>query len=201
MQEILIATGNKGKLAEYRQIYAELPLTLLSLHDVGLADMDVDETADNFTDNAILKAQAYAQASGKITLADDSGLCVDALDGDPGVYSARYAGPGASDADRRAKLLSALNDVSTAERGAQFVCVIALANPQDGSVITVEGVCEGVIAHVEGTGANGFGYDPVFIPAGHDLTFADLSVEVKHALSHRGRAAQALLPHLRTLAE
>jgi non-canonical purine NTP pyrophosphatase (RdgB/HAM1 family) len=198
MQEIVIATGNKGKLAEFRQIFAELPITFLSLQDVGLGEMDVDESADTFEGNAILKAQAYAQASGKITLADDSGLCVDALDGAPGVYSARYGGENATNADRRAKLLAAMPP--NAERGARFMCVIAVVNPQTGSIHTQEGVCEGTIAYAESDGQNGFGYDPLFIPTGYDLTFADLSAEVKHALSHRGLAAKALLPYLHELA-
>lgn len=197
MHEILIATGNAGKLREYRDLLGELPVQLLGLHDVGLANMTVDETGHTFTANAMLKARAYALASGKATIADDSGLCVDALNGAPGVQSARYAGADATDAQRRAHLLDALRDVAEGGRSARFVCVIALVDPMDGMAQTVEGVCEGHIALAESDGGHGFGYDAVFVPSGYGVTFADLDGAAKHTLSHRGAAARALLPLLR----
>jgi ribonuclease PH len=199
MQEILVATGNSGKIKEYQKLLADLPIKLLSLQDVNLANMDVDENADTFEGNAILKAKTYAHASGKITIADDSGLCVDALGGAPGVHSSRYAGDHATDADRRNKVLAQLRDVPPAARGAYFMCVIALFDPDTDELQTVSGRCDGTIAIVESTGQNGFGYDPIFIPQGYDLTYADLPHEVKHQSSHRGRAVQALIPILSAL--
>lgn len=199
MQEILVATGNSGKIKEYQKLLADLPIKLLSLHDVNLGHMEVDENADTFEGNAILKAQAYADASGKITIADDSGLCVDALGGAPGVHSSRYAGDHATDADRRNKVLEQLRDVPPSARGAYFMCVIALYDPDTKELKTVSGRCDGAIALVAGTGENGFGYDPIFIPEGYNLTYADLPHEVKHQSSHRGRAVQALIPILLAL--
>ncbi|MEM6284661.1 MAG: non-canonical purine NTP pyrophosphatase, partial [Chloroflexota bacterium] len=145
--DLLIATQNKGKLREYRAIVAGLNINVLSLDDVGLGKLDVEETGDTFKANAELKAAAYAQASGKLSLADDSGLCVDALDGAPGVYSARYAGEGASDADRRAKLLAALKDTPDEQRTAYFICAIAVFNPQKQIPYVSLGKFNGKIAH------------------------------------------------------
>lgn len=199
MQEILIATGNSGKIKEYQNMLADLPFKLLSLHDVNLSGMDVDENADTFLGNAVLKAKTYAHASGKITIADDSGLCVDALGGAPGVHSSRYAGDHATDADRRNKVLDQLRDVPPLARGAHFVCVIALYDPDTDELQTVEGRCYGSIAHVAGKGEYGFGYDPIFIPDGHDKTYADLPPEIKHETSHRGNAVKLLLPILGAL--
>jgi len=125
---------------------------------------------------------------------------VDVLDGAPGLYSARYAGAGATDADRRQKLLNELKEVPDDKRTARFECVIALANPQTGEVTTVSGTCEGVIAHQESGGEHGFGYDPIFIPDGYDVTFADIGGAEKNRISHRGRAAAQLLPVLKSLA-
>lgn len=199
MQEILVATGNSGKIKEYQNLLANLPFKLLSLHDVNLSGLDVDETADTFEGNAILKAKTYAQASGKITIADDSGLCVDALGGAPGVHSSRYAGENATDQDRRNKVLEQIQDVPPPARGAHFVCVIALYDPDTEELRTVEGRCYGSIASVAGTGDHGFGYDPIFIPDGYDLTYADLPHEIKHQSSHRGNAVKLLIPILEGL--
>src|SRR5687768_8861385 len=127
--DLLIGTSNKGKLGEFEMMLAGLPLRLLSLSDVGLGDMDVEETATTLEDNARLKAEAYAKASGYLTLADDTGLYVDALDGRPGIYPARYGGPGLRMAQRRQKLLGELNGVADEKRTATFVCIIALAVP------------------------------------------------------------------------
>ena len=197
--EILIATGNKGKVKEYKQMFASLPLTLLSLQDVGLGDMDVEENGSTFEANAAIKARAYAEASGKWALADDSGLCVDALNGAPGVHSARYGGPGLTDADRRHRLLGALTDIPDDKRMARFVCVIALANPATGQCLFSQGSCAGAITRQEIDEGHGFGYDPIFTPQGHTRTFAQIPKDEKNVISHRGRAAQAIVPILREI--
>lgn len=195
--DILIGTSNPGKLREVGQILAELPVRLVSLKDAGLESLDVDEPYATFAENAILKAQTYAQASGLIAIADDSGLEVAALGGRPGVYSARYAA--GSDRDRYMKLLGELEGIPDAERGARFVCVAAAIDPASGQAITGEGIVEGRIARAPGAGSNGFGYDDVFIPAEYETVFSDLPPEVKNTISHRGRAIQALMPALRRL--
>jgi XTP/dITP diphosphohydrolase len=197
--DLLIGTSNRGKVGEYEVLLKGASLRLLSLKDVGLGSMDVDENADTYEGNAIIKARAYAQASGLYTLADDSGIEVDALGGHPGLYSARYGGPGATDVDRYRKLLGELADVPDDQRGARFVCVIAIADPKTLSVTTAHGIVEGRIAREPG-GTHGFGYDPVFIPEGYDVSIGTLEPELKHRLSHRGRAAQAMLPILKGLA-
>jgi XTP/dITP diphosphohydrolase len=195
--KILIATGNPGKLREYQAMLADLGVACVSKGDAGLDGFDVPETGDTFEANARLKAAAYAQKSGLPTLADDSGLVVDALDGAPGVYSARYAGPGATDADRYQKLLAALEDVPETARTAHFQCVIALAEPDGAIVTTAAGTCEGRIAFAP-RGENGFGFDPVFVLAadsGHrGRTMAELPDADKNRISHRARALQVLIP-------
>jgi XTP/dITP diphosphohydrolase len=191
--DLLIGTGNPGKLREYRQLLDSIPFNILGLDDVGLGDVEIDESGETLEANATLKARAYARASGLLALADDTGLMVDALDGRPGIQAARYAGPGASDADRRRKLLREMAEVIEADRSARFECVIALANPVDDSVVTVTGVCRGQIVQQESRGGQqGFGYDAVFIPTGYDITFAELGPEEKNRISHRGQAAQQM---------
>jgi XTP/dITP diphosphohydrolase len=196
MPTLLVATQNRGKLREYQRLLTEY--TLLTTVDAGLGDFDVEETGATFAENAILKARAYMQASGLITLADDSGLAVDALDGRPGVYSARYGGPGLDDAGRRAKLLADLRDVPDGRRTARFMCVVAVARPGVDDVLQVEGRVEGRILHAE-RGSGGFGYDALFQPDGHAQTFGELPADVKDGLSHRGRAVAALKPLLADL--
>lgn len=186
MQTLLIATHNRGKLREYRTLLADLPLTVINLDEAGIS-VDVEETGTTFTDNALLKARAYAAMSGHLCWADDSGLEVDALDGAPGVYSARYAGPSATDEDRCRKLLDALAARAGAKRTARFRCVVALATPK-GDTYTANGVCEGEITDAP-RGTNGFGYDPVFFIPTMGKTMAELEPEVKNRISHRGRAA------------
>lgn len=193
MPTLLVATQNRGKLREYQRLLTDY--TLLTTADAGLGDYDVEETGATFAENAILKARAYLQASGLITLADDSGLAVDALDGRPGVYSARYGGPGLDDAGRRAKLLADLRDVPDDRRTARFMCVVAVARPGVDEVLQVEGRVEGRILHAE-RGTGGFGYDALFQPDGHAQTFGELPADVKDGLSHRGRAVAALKPLL-----
>jgi XTP/dITP diphosphohydrolase len=187
-RRLLVATHNPGKVREYREILAGLPLEVTYLDAEGIT-LEVEETGATFAENALLKATTYARSSGRWTWADDSGLEVDALGGAPGVYSSRYAGPGATDADRYRRLLDALAGVPWEGRTARFRCTVALATP-DGDARTVDGACEGVIAFGP-AGSNGFGYDPVFYFPEFAATMAQLDPEVKNRISHRGRAAQA----------
>jgi XTP/dITP diphosphohydrolase len=205
MLKLLIGTHNPGKLREYRTLLADAPLEIVGLDDIGLDSLDVEETGATFTENAELKAIAYAKASGLHALSDDSGLCVDALDGRPGLHSARYAGEGATDADRRAKLLAEMADIPAEQRTAYFEAVIAVADPATLRCTTTRGQVYGRIAFEESDGPEGFGYDAIFIPEeqsdGETRTFAQFSKAEKNAISHRGRAAQALVPLLKTLSE
>lgn len=187
MPTLLIATTNPGKLREYAAIFAGLPLELRTLADLGIGD-DVEETGATFAENAQLKAEYYATRSGLAALADDSGLEVLALGGEPGVHSARYAGPGASDAERIALLLKKLEGVPFHARLARFVCAIALARPGAPTEI-VEGVLPGVIETAP-RGDGGFGYDPLFYVLDEDRTLAELPPERKNRISHRARAAE-----------
>jgi XTP/dITP diphosphohydrolase len=184
---LLIATHNRGKLIEYQEMFAALPFDLVTLDDVGIRD-DVEETGATFAENARLKAIAYARQSGLLTLADDSGLQVDALGGAPGVQSKRYAGANKSDADRIVFLLDKLRDVPPGKRAARFRCAIALATP-DGALWETDGACEGEIAFAP-RGENGFGYDPIFHVAARGVRMAELSTAEKNRVSHRARAAE-----------
>ena len=185
-KRLLIATHNAGKLGELRELLSDAPYELVSLSDVGI-DIDVDETGDTLEENAALKATTYARLAGLPTLADDSGLEVDALGGAPGVHSARYAGPDATDADRIAKLL---DDLAPHPQPwiARFRCVIAIVKPDD-CIERHDGACEGVIIS-QPRGDNGFGYDPVFYILESNRTMAELSDAEKNAISHRGIAAR-----------
>jgi XTP/dITP diphosphohydrolase len=188
MPTLLIATTNQNKLREYAAIFAGLPFELRTLRDLGIDD-DVEETGATFAENARLKAEFYAARSGMPVLADDSGLEVHALGGEPGVLSHRYAGPDATDADRNALLLKKLEAVPFHARLARFVCAIALARP-DGSIEEVEGALPGVI-ELAPRGANGFGYDPLFFLLDENATLAELPPERKNQISHRAEAARA----------
>jgi XTP/dITP diphosphohydrolase len=188
MPTLLVATTNQNKLREYTAIFAGLPIELRTLRDIGIAD-DVEETGATFAENAQLKAEYYAARSGLPTLADDSGLEVHALGGEPGVRSHRYAGPDATDAGRNALLLNKLEGVPFHARLARFVCVIALARP-GGAIELVEGVLPGVI-ELAPRGSNGFGYDPLFYVLDENATLAELPPERKNQISHRARAARA----------
>jgi len=186
---LLVATNNPGKIREYRELLARLPASVTFPAEEGLA-LDVSENGPTFEENARIKALAYVQASGLLTLADDSGLEVDALGGAPGVHSARYAGPEASDADRVRKLLAAMADVPAGMRGARFRCVVAVARP-GGPVLTAEGTCEGEIGMAP-RGSHGFGYDPIFVVRGYGgQTMAELPPGLKNRISHRARAMAA----------
>jgi XTP/dITP diphosphohydrolase len=187
--ELLIATTNKGKIVELRSLLTSLSLPLRSLAE--FPDVaDVPETGATFAENAILKARGYATQTRLWTLADDSGLEVDALGGAPGVYSARYGGEGLSDADRVKRLLETLSQSNDADRHARFVCVIAIADPLGEIVNLSTGICEGTIAYAP-RGANGFGYDPVFVPEGYEQSFGELTADTKEIISHRARAISA----------
>lgn len=186
MTRLLVATNNEGKLREYRDLLAGLPVELVSLREAGI-DLEVEETGQTFAENAVIKASCYARASGLCTLADDSGLEVDALRGEPGVMSARYAGPQATDADRVKLLLDRMKTVPDDQRSARFRCVIAVASPS-GQVEISEGTIEGVITW-EPRGQYGFGYDPVFYIPEMTRTMAELPPAVKNRISHRARAA------------
>jgi len=195
--EILIATNNPHKLAEYQAILGDGPWHLLSLKEVGIAS-EVDETGHTYADNARLKATAAARLSGLLTLADDSGLEVDALGGAPGIRSARYAGEGASGSARIERLLQALAGVPADRRQARFVCVIVLAT---GSQVyePFVGECHGVIVDSP-RGQFGFGYDPVFYLPDYGCTMAELPPAIKNQISHRARAVAAVRPLLYHLA-
>lgn len=189
MREIIIATHNRGKIAEFKQLLSDLPITIYSLHDFPELD-EVDETGTTFHENAQLKAETIANILGKPVMADDSGLVVPMLNGEPGVYSARYASNHATDEENIAKLLHKLIDVEKEDRTAYFVCVLAFAIPNESTVFH-EGKCYGTIAK-EPSGTAGFGYDPVFIPNGHDVTFGELDAAAKNKLSHRYHALLAM---------
>lgn len=192
--EIVLATRNKKKIEEIKRITVGLPITVLSLDDFSNCP-EVAEDQDTFEGNAVKKAIEICRCAGKPSLADDSGLEVNALGGAPGVYSARYAGgAGANDRANYEKLLSELRNVPDEKRGARFVCCIALAFP-DGSVKTFFGYSEGRISQ-KPKGATGFGYDPVFIPKGYKMTFAEMQGEDKDRLSHRGKALEKMIEFL-----
>jgi len=185
MKELVVATGNQGKVAEIKLALAQLPVKVLTLHDFGPIPEAVEDGL-SFKENALLKARHYAKYTGKACLADDSGLEVDFLQGAPGIYSARYAGENANDTKNNQKLLAALAQVAVAERTARFRCVLAFVDTDGSSVIT-DGTCEGVIGQ-EKRGTGGFGYDSLFyIPKLHK-TMAQLSKDEKNAISHRGKA-------------
>lgn len=191
IKEIVLATGNKGKIKEFSGLLEGVFDRIISLRDLE-SPPEVVEDGDTFRDNALKKAHAIARYSGKPALADDSGLAVDALGGRPGVYSARYAGDDATDRDNVKKLLQELEGVQN--RTARFVCCLALVTPE-GEEIVVSGSCEGVIAD-EPAGEGGFGYDPVFFLPEIGKTMAEIRPELKNKISHRARAAKALIEHL-----
>jgi len=200
-RRLVFATRNQGKLRELRQLLSDLPgLQVVSLDDLPGAP-EVEEDRDTFAGNATKKAVETMRFCGLPVLADDSGLEVDALDSAPGVRSARYAGEGASDADRIDLLLRNLRGIPEARRTARFRCAVVLADPArpQGEVELREGACEGRIL-TEPRGAGGFGYDPVFLVPGEGLTFAELSAGRKNAISHRGRAVRAMVDYLRAWA-
>ena len=187
LPKLLLATNNAGKVKEYRSLLQGIPFEMVTPGEIGIT-MDVAETGATYRENARLKACSLAAQSGLLTLADDSGIEVDALNGEPGVMSARYAGENASDAERIDHLLSELKDVPKEKRTARFYCLIAIAQP-NGTVQFCDGECKGTIAF-KPSGERGFGYDPIFYLPERGKTMAELPVEVKNQISHRARAAQ-----------
>ena len=201
MPTLMLATGNLGKVAEIRallEVHLDLSqITLLTPRDWQSALPEVSEDGVTFAENALLKARALANATGLITLADDSGLCVDALGGRPGIHSARWAGAEATDADRNIYLLSEMQGVPMEQRLAHYLCVIALATP-DGQFTTAEGLCRGVIL-TEPIGNGGFGYDPLFLLPQFQRTMAELTADEKNRVSHRAEAITKIASDLADL--
>ncbi len=194
--KLVVATRNQKKLMELQELLADMPVTLLSIAEFPDAP-DVEETGSTFAANAELKAVSAAAATGLVALGDDSGLEVDALDGQPGVMSKRFAGPDATDRDKYRLILHLLSEIPDEERTARFRAAVAVALP-DGTVTVVEGKCEGVIAR-EPSGSGGFGYDPVFFIPSLGKTMAELTSDEKHAVSHRGEALRKAASALRSV--
>ena len=187
---IVAATQNKHKIEEISAITKPLGMEIISRKDAGVPDFEVEEDGETFEENSEKKARAIMEACGQVTIADDSGLMVDALGGAPGVYSARYAGEEGNDAKNNVKLLAVMSDIPMKERTAKFVSVITMVYP-DGSKLVARGECRGHIIFEE-RGTNGFGYDPLFVPEGFSKTFAELTAEEKNKISHRASALREL---------
>lgn len=187
---IIAATQNKHKIEEIREITGKFNLDVVSRSEAGIPDIEIIEDGNTFEENSEKKAREIMELSGEITIADDSGLMVDALGGAPGVISARFAGEDGNDAKNNEKLLRLLNGVEPENRTARFVSVITMIYP-NGKKIVARGECEGHILY-KGRGNNGFGYDPLFVPLGFNKTFAELSGEEKNKISHRAKALQKL---------
>ena len=194
MNRIVIASNNAGKLREIRDILQPLGFTVVSQREAGVS-IEVEENGETFAENAALKARAVYEALHCPVIADDSGLLVDALDGAPGVHSHRFAGEGATDDDRNAKLLELLDGVPAEKRTARFECVLCYVDAA-GETHFFSGTCEGRIGTAP-AGENGFGYDPLFLPEGYDCSMAELRPEEKNAISHRGNALKILKEELR----
>ncbi len=190
MKQIVIATKNKGKAAEFKRFFQTYGIEAISLLEIDDHIPDVEETGTTFKENAALKAEQISKRLNQAVLADDSGLMIDALDGKPGVYSARYAGEPTDDLANMEKVLTEMADVPGDKRSARFICMLAVATPGK-DIIFQEGVCEGTIGFVQ-KGTNGFGYDPIFIPTGIQATMAELSESEKNKISHRSKAIEKL---------
>ncbi|MBS5143464.1 MAG: XTP/dITP diphosphatase [Firmicutes bacterium] len=194
MRKIIFATGNEEKMREIREILALLPVEVLSMKEAGI-QANIIEDGKTFEENAVIKAKAIAQLSEEIVLADDSGLVIDYLNGEPGIYSARYMGEDTSYRIKNGNLIQRLEGVPDEERTARFVCAIAAAFP-DGTVLTTKGTVEGRIGYEE-KGENGFGYDPIFYLPEYGCTTAQLTEEKKNEISHRGKALRKMVEKLR----
>ncbi len=195
MSEIVVATKNSGKIKELKELLAGLPFHFKSLNEFPNIT-EAEETGVTFAENAAIKARSYALQTKMWSLADDSGLEVEALGGAPGVFSARYAGEEATDGENVEKLLRRLKESNDQRRSARFVCAMAIADEKGDIKFFAESVCNGKIA-LNPNGANGFGYDPVFIPEGFSQTFGELSGEIKQKISHRARATKKIAVFLR----
>lgn len=198
MKKIIFATGNEGKLKEIKVILDMAGVEILSMKEAGI-HADIEENGSTFEENAIIKAKAIGELTGEIVLADDSGLEIDYLNKEPGVYSARYAGEDTPYSIKNQMLLDRLEGVEMEQRTARFVCVIAAALP-DGRVITTRGTIEGYIGHAP-AGENGFGYDPIFYVPEYKCSTAQLTMEQKNELSHRGKALRAMKEELKAYLE
>lgn len=194
--KMIVASKNKGKLKEIQQIFNDLPYEIFSMEDVGITE-EIEENGSTFDENALIKARRVCQLAGMPALADDSGLEVDYLGGAPGIYSARYAGEGASDADKNAKLLTAMEGVPETKRGARFRCSIAVVFP-DGREIVSNGILEGKLTK-QPKGDKGFGYDPLLYIPEFECTVAELSSDIKNKISHRGRALKEMFRKLKEI--
>ncbi len=194
---VCAATNNAGKLKELRRILTRCGHEVKSLRELGVT-LDPEETGTTFAENAKIKAEAFCKATGLPTVADDSGLCVDALGGAPGVYSARYCGHHGDDEANNDKLLDAMKAGPAEQRGAKFVSAVCFILP-DGRHLTCMGECPGSIAFERLNGDYGFGYDPLFIPDGYAKTFAEMTTDEKNAVSHRARAVRKLAEFLRSI--
>lgn len=195
MKQIIFATGNEGKMKEIRMILEELKCPVLSMREAGI-EADIVEDGQTFEENAIIKARAIAQQTDSVVLADDSGLVIDYLNGEPGIYSARYLGENTSYRIKNQNLIDRLEGVPDEKRGARFVCAIAALLP-GGEILTERGSMEGRIGYEE-KGGNGFGYDPIFYVPEYDCSAAELTPEQKNQISHRGKALQKIKEALRT---
>ena len=193
-RNIVLATRNQGKLREMQELFRDLPLEVRSLNDYA-GVRDVEETGKTFRENAELKASDYAKQTGHFCLADDSGLEIESLDGEPGVRSARFAGADTGYDLKNARVLEMMKASSNRTRSARFLCAMSIADSSGEVLHTVEGVCSGSIAETP-RGENGFGYDPIFIPDGYDRTFGELGDDVKQRISHRAKAANQIVRYL-----
>lgn len=191
--KIILATNNKGKIAEMKQKLSTYSIDVISQKDAGL-DIEIEETGETFEENAVLKAEVVYKETGSAVIADDSGLMIDALDGQPGVFSHRFVGPNATDEDRINKILDLMNGIPESKRTARFKCVICYID-NNGKKNIFEGTVEGKIGF-EPRGNNGFGYDPIFVLA-NGKTFAEITAEEKNQISHRGKAISELMEYIK----
>ena len=191
MKKIIFATQNKNKLVEIRQILDDFDVEIISMADAGI-DIEIDENGTTFEENALIKAETVGKVSHEIVLADDSGLSIDYLNGEPGIYSARYMGRDTSYDQKNANLISRLDGVPDEKRTARFVCAVAAAFPDEPSQV-VRGTIEGIIAH-RPAGSKGFGYDPIFYVPEYGMTTAQMTPEMKNSISHRGKALRLIRP-------
>ena len=183
--KIVAATGNKHKIEEIESITKKFGMNVITKAEAGVGDLEVEETGTTFEENSLIKAEAIMKATGMPAIADDSGLEADALNGAPGVYSARFSGEGATDESNNAKLLKLMENIPDDERSARFVSVVTLCFPE--TVVAARGECPGTLRRSP-RGDGGFGYDPLFVPVGYDKTYAEISAEEKNIISHRAKA-------------
>ncbi|NSW90859.1 MAG: XTP/dITP diphosphatase [Firmicutes bacterium] len=194
MKNLIVATKNKGKYQEIKEILADIPFNVISMGELNL-DIDIEETGKTFEENALIKARKVCKLTGEIVIADDSGLEVDYLDGAPGIYSSRFGGENATDEEKNRKLLKMLEGVPFEKRKARFVCAIAVVYPE-GKHFIVKGICDGYIGF-KPEGNNGFGYDPLFYLPEYGMTTAQMEPKEKHKVSHRGKALKLMVEEFR----